>query len=1019
MDERTARHARRITSADSGDAARYGNESNVQVDLAQIIDGLGYGPVETEHRTTGGAIDIYVPHRRVIIETKARGLVDDPTTPQAGTRESPYDQVKRYVHAEIRKELETFDWDDGNSAGGPWNAVVTDGRLWHAWSFEHRKNAPGSHAGRTETGDAATLEALLRRTFDAGKPGKPWVPLRPADLFRTHADHLAELYGRQPGESTRRTETKKKLWLDMLRVSGIAPHDRDTDRLFITHSLLIAIARLVSHGLSGQIDDWKPSLQNGFVAWVTDSRVGGEWARTLRETIAAHDWKRRRHDVLQSLYMDFVDAADRKVFGEYYTPNWLASWVVEEALDDDWLDNAVDAADVALDTQRPVNGIGVLDPTCGSGTFLYHAALRILDAPALKKLPAVRRSNITAALVHGLDIHPVAVEIARTNILRVLPAPPDTGESAIRIRMGDSLLADDDKLHLFDEEDSMRLVTPGSKEILLPMSFVRSPRFAADMERLVNAAAEKKPTPNALAARTPAEDLARLNTARDALEDAIDGEGDSVWTWYAINIAAPKLLRETKVNRIVANPPWVKLSEIQEKKRKRLMETFGKSRGLHAGGKHAPHTDIASYCIHETRDLYLADPKSDPAIWLVKKAAIRSGQWAAFRNAHEHALAQTVDLEDLQPFGGGDARRCCLLLDHRPLHRTEAAGVHVAAVRRSDDRTGKKEPRPGPYDVPHAARQRFRIEAVEAVPPTRTSAYLDDADRPAFRQGATIVPHVLTVAESVDPADEDGRSSVTTRQSTKNPWRAVRPQFVELPSDWLHMLLMSARMTAFAAGGNTAIAPVDGNGLLLAHDAITEEGWLLLDEIYRTHAGAGKGTPKNLLSQIDHQNKLSGQLPLRPDGTRRTVLHPKSADIMRAARVLTSSAIVGDSLYRYTAATEDEASYLTALLNTDALQHAYRSARESGRDFHLHVWRKVPIPRYDPHNGLHRDIAALCPVAEACATVVTERTRSTNQAKVSREIRRQLRDDGVMGALNEFAARLLPEHADRSVSKFE
>ena len=32
-----------------------------------------------------------------------------------------------------------------------------------------------------------------------------------------------------------------------------------------------------------------------------------------------------------------------------------------------------------------------------------------------------------------------------------------------------------------------------------------------------------------------------------------------------------------------------------------------------------------------------------------------------FRKAHEAMLAQSLDLEKLQPFGGGDARRCCLL----------------------------------------------------------------------------------------------------------------------------------------------------------------------------------------------------------------------------------------------------------------------------------------------------------------------------------------------------------------------
>ena len=96
-----------------------------------------------------------------------------------------------------------------------------------------------------------------------------------------------------------------------------------------------------------------------------------------------------------------------------------------------------------------------------------------------------------------------------------------------------------------------------------------------------------------------------IEQCRDHLEAAIREEGNSVWTWYAINIAAPYLLSERKVNRIVANPPWVRLSSIQETGRKRAMEDLGKQLGLQAGGKQAPHLDIAAFFVLRARFLYL------------------------------------------------------------------------------------------------------------------------------------------------------------------------------------------------------------------------------------------------------------------------------------------------------------------------------------------------------------------------------------------------------------------------------
>ena len=176
---------------------------------------------------------------------------------------------------------------------------------------------------------------------------RPFLPAAPADLFRDHATALDELYHQQPRDVRGRTETKRRLWLDMLKVSGIAPHDNDADRLFVTHSLLIAIARLVTHTLTPRGRDWEITLKDGFVSWITDSRTGVEWANDLRLTIEQHDWKRRQHDVMQSLYMDFVSAADRKVFGEYYTRDWLGqvalSKAVRNALADAGLDATMDA----------------------------------------------------------------------------------------------------------------------------------------------------------------------------------------------------------------------------------------------------------------------------------------------------------------------------------------------------------------------------------------------------------------------------------------------------------------------------------------------------------------------------------------------------------------------------------------------------------------------------------------------------------------------------------------------------
>ena len=617
--------------------------------------------------------------------------------------------------------------------------------------------------------------------------------------------------------------------------------------------------------------------------------------------------------------------------------------------------------------------------------------------------------------MHGIDVHPVAVEIAKTNMMRVLPTTPRAGAAAIQIRMGDSLMADNESTSIFDVEGTMRIVTPKRRQISLPMSFVRRSSFAEDMGRVVGAAVDEQPIAPAVLLGLNTADQEDLKRARDELAETIDDEGNSVWTWYAVNLAGPHLLSEQKVDRIVANPPWVKLSEIQHVPRKRAMEQFGQNLGIYQGGKQAPHTDIAAFFIRRARELYLESPGSDPAIWLVKKSSLRAGQWAAFRELHHDTLAQSVDLEDLQPFGSGDATRCCLLLEHRPMARTAAPALR--ATMPVDETTKRPAARPQPDETLETALKRIRFMPTPKQPVQRPSAYFTETGEAEFQQGATIVPHVLTIAETTSPAARRDRVRVTTRASSKAPWNSVEPRTIEIPRHWLVDLFSSDTVPSFTANSTRkAIIPTDGDGNLLKEGDITEEGWLLLNDLYTAHAGAGKNTPSSLMQRIDYVGGLTAQLPLRRRGTRRNlVLCPKSGDIMRAARSHVGNAIADDTLYWYQARTSAEAAYLTVLLNTNCLQHAFTSAKESGRHFHLHPWRKVPIPRYDETIALHREIAGLCTRAEKIAvrtvTADLEDAPRRRQISLSKVVRKALANDGIATAMDECARHLLPDQA--------
>lgn len=102
-----------------------------------------------------------------------------------------------------------------------------------------------------------------------------------------------------------------------------------------------------------------------------------------------------RYDYAKQIYEAIIPKELRHALGEYYTPDWLA-----EAT----LNNAVTAY-----KKHSVKEISIVDPTCGSGTFLFKAI-------SYKRKNGCDLNNILAT-IYGMDINPLAVLTAKTNYL--------------------------------------------------------------------------------------------------------------------------------------------------------------------------------------------------------------------------------------------------------------------------------------------------------------------------------------------------------------------------------------------------------------------------------------------------------------------------------------------------------------------------------------------------------------------------------------------------------------------------
>nr|WP_237681970.1 N-6 DNA methylase [Agrobacterium vitis] len=81
--------------------------------------------------------------------------------------------------------------------------------------------------------------------------------------------------------------------------------------------------------------------------------------REIRRQIDAYDFSEVREDILKGVYQELIDLETRHALGEYYTPDWLCERMMEE---------------LPLEQSS-----SVLDPACGSGSFLRAAIARLRE----------------------------------------------------------------------------------------------------------------------------------------------------------------------------------------------------------------------------------------------------------------------------------------------------------------------------------------------------------------------------------------------------------------------------------------------------------------------------------------------------------------------------------------------------------------------------------------------------------------------------------------------------------------
>lgn len=957
-------------------------EADVQFAIAAFLTGAKLGLVEqqvakVEEQTADGTrrrIDI--TYGRLVIEVKL-------------SLQSPALVAK--AEKQLGDYLRTLRDRDGYEYAG----ILTDGVDWHLYPLDETSQVRvDSFSTAGDPDDRAERLRLWLQAILLTGDKIPATPKRVAGQLGTSSPRFLVDRKRlqllfEANEHTPEVGLKRQLWARLLH-TALGTSFQDDAALFIDHTLLVLEAEIIAHLVVGlQPESYSAAeiasgahfrsaaitnvVEADFFDWPAEVPGGGEFIRSLVQELAQFDWANVTHDVLKVLYEAIIDPTVRKNLGEYYTPDWLAQRIVDKTIEHPLL-------------QR------VMDPACGSGTFLFHSVKRFLAEADASGMPNKEALDLLQDRVFGMDIHPVSVVLARvTYLLAIGPKRlADRGPLTIPVYLGDSVQwtrgvgtmgsdtirieVDAEDLATVEAEAYEALWTTG-QQLSFPVTSINDP---ATFDRLVTAMADLAQTHTDPEATPPsigpvltahnvedAEERRILTETFKTLCDLNAARRDHIWGYFVRNQIRPLWfsIPDRRMDVLVGNPPWVAyryMTAAMQGQFKSLCE----ARNLWTGGSVATHQDLVALFIVRVIEQFLKDGGTFG--FVTPFAVLSRMQYEGFRDASWLYLSTDES--------SGDVNRVRAAFDTpwdltgvRPAifpvpaavvfgHKSNTAVALPAETLKLEGTVDNLTERAG------------KVKAL-SVNDVTGSEY---ASRPI--QGATIVPRVLFFVNE-RPAGPLGRPQGTTdiesarTTQEKVPWKYVPTQTGQVEKAFVFPVLLGSSVAPYRLLEPVlSILPISNGALMdagsVAKHPLLGVWWTKISAVWE--ANKASGSKMDLFDRLNFQGTMQRQLPAPPI----RVVYAASGNRTAALVVTDQSVIIEHNLYWLEAASMAEARYLEVILNSNLVAGMVGEMQSLGLFGGRHIdtlpWR-LAIPLYDENVALHESLVNLCVEAAAIA----------------------------------------------------
>lgn len=705
-------------------------------------------------------------------------------------------------------------------------------------------------------------------------------------------------------------------------------------------------------------------------------------ARAIQDDLRAYDFTSApAEDLFGVLLAQLARRSQRLLLGQECTPTWLAEKVVGKIFAG--LPAGVDPRFV--------------DMCCGSGAMVVEVvklAKKRLEAQGVTARTGGMKRLSEA--ITGFDIDPLAVMLAKIGWVlaaRVWFGGSGSGEISIPIYHADSLFAATPLSKKVDAETG-----EGRYDLILDDKTVGLPGFLLSSKRRVlfdtlldrgyamAMASAREPTPTLTdstvgtlveqAIGDLGEDLSPVEKSETfafckgffVCLDVLQRKGrNGIWAFVLRNSYRPELVAG-QFNGLVTNPPWLALSKVADNPYKQSLRERAERYGIKPEGSSHLHIELATIFLLHAVERYLAPGAIVGCV--LPESILSAHHHNPFRQAeylHARKAVQFL-VDDIWRVEKGTFKNEAVVLFGGKREGTPLTTVTIP---------GKLAALAGLTDLSFQRVSQGKRTAWTDKP--AAGAGMEGFFKPAdFRQGADIMPRTLVFHSCSRVPGAAPRWNLTPIDRLTNSLRylvagaKIHKDFTlnvsNVDGRFVFDVLLSHHLTPFHMSD-------PAKGLLPIRKGETSAQWIPVPE--SDLAAYGVGTSQAFEAVFTAASQSSEEYFEKLDSNRRKLtsqILPTDgwlvfmgaggglvcASYMAVQSYSIESLVIDQTLYWAGVPTEDEAFYLTGLLNSEAINLVIKEFQPRGQFGERHV-HKLPLgatPPYNPEDTAHLDVVA-------------------------------------------------------------